>query len=35
MLKTHKVTQKLHTTFSPTQPIDFIGEFFRVIIEWE
>jgi len=35
MLKTHKVTQKLHTTFEHTQPIDFIGFFIRATIEWE
>jgi hypothetical protein len=35
MLKTMKVTQKLHTTFERTQPIDFIEEFFHVSIEWE
>ena len=30
-----EVTQKLHTTFEHTQPIDFIVEFFHVSIEWE
>ena len=35
MLKTYKVAQKLHTTFNPTQPIDFIDYFSRVTIEWE
>jgi len=35
MLKVLKVTQKLHATFEHTQPIDLIGEFFYVIIEWE
>ena len=31
----NEVTQKLHTTFEQMQPIDFIGEFFHVSIEWE
>ncbi len=31
----NEVTQKLHTTFEHTQPIDFIGYFVRVSIEWE
>jgi hypothetical protein len=31
----NEVTQKLHTTFEHTQPIDFIVEFFHVSIEWE
>ena len=35
MLKIFKVTQKLHTTCMSTQAVDFIGEFFYVIIEWE
>jgi hypothetical protein len=35
MLKTLKVTQNLHTTFSSTQVVDFIDEIFHVIIEWE
>ena len=35
MLKTTKVTQKLHTTFKHTQTIDFIEDFYHVSIEWE
>ena len=34
MLKTLKVTQKLHTTFKHTQPIDLIDNLINVIIEW-
>ena len=35
MLNTPKVTQKLHTTFQPTQVLDFIQVFYCVSIEWE
>jgi hypothetical protein len=35
MLKTLKVTQKLHTTFQSTEVLDFIQVFSYVSIEWE